>query len=163
MHDHRRPPRQARSATARAAFALAVCAALAVFAAPGTQAADVADVADAAEYSAAASSDAPLHCIALVQLREVKVLDARRIVFRTTGGKAYLSTLARDCPGLARDKAILYRPTLNQLCDLDLITVLETIGDGFTAGASCGLAPFVPLQKEDAVRALRKVPRGPRY
>ena len=116
-----------------------------------------------AAADAGAQSDTPLHCLNLVQLRQAKVLDRHHIVFETSGGKTYMNTLPRPCPGLDQDKPFLYRPTLNQLCDLDVITVLESFGGGFTTAASCGLGAFVPVPSHQVRDVLRKTPRGPRY
>ncbi|MDH3511808.1 MAG: hypothetical protein OER85_13220, partial [Gammaproteobacteria bacterium] len=48
--------------------------------------------------------------------------------------------------------------SLSQLCDLDIITVLNDYGFGFTPGPSCGLGRFYPITKEEA-KALQKAPR----
>ena len=113
--------------------------------------------------AASAQPDQPLHCIDLIQLREAKVLDKQHIMFETSNRRTYMNTLPHPCPGLDRDKPFLYRPTMHQLCDLDVITVLESFGGGFTTGASCGLGKFEPLAKDEAAGMLRKSPRGPRY
>lgn len=52
----------------------------------------------------------------------------------------------------------MYRTSLSQLCDLDMITVLNDFGSGFTPGASCGLGRFYPITKEEA-KELRKKPK----
>jgi len=39
----------------------------------------------------------------------------------------------------------MYRTSLSQLCDLDLITVLESGGFGLMPLSSCGLGRFYPI------------------
>ena len=102
-------------------------------------------------------------CISLPLLRNVKILDRQHIAFELNNHLVYVNTLPRPCPGLTPNKAILYKPTLNQLCNVDLITVLESFGSGFFQGASCGLGKFEPMSKADGAAVLGKKPRGPRY
>ncbi len=54
------------------------------------------------------------------------------------GGPDYMSTLPHKCPGLSKHDTIMYETSLNQLCDLDTITVLNQIGGGFMRGPTCG-------------------------
>jgi hypothetical protein len=49
----------------------------------------------------------------------------------------------------------MYRTSLNQLCDLDIITVLNSLGFGFMRGPSCGLGSFQPVT-EDEVALLKE-------
>jgi len=49
----------------------------------------------------------------------------------------------------------MYRTSLNQLCSLDIITVLDNIGGGFEQAGSCGLGKFKPISKVE-YEALRK-------
>ena len=45
----------------------------------------------------------------------------------------------------------LYLPAvLNQLCNIDMFTVLENIGGGFMPGASCTFGKFYPVSQEEA-------------
>jgi hypothetical protein len=44
----------------------------------------------------------------------------------------------------------MYRTSIGQLCDLDIVTVLDNRGFGFTTGVSCGLGLFYPLTEEEA-------------
>jgi hypothetical protein len=51
----------------------------------------------------------------------------------------------------------MYRTSLPQLCDLDIITVLDDAGFGFMPGASCGLGRFYPITKDEA-KAMKESP-----
>lgn len=84
-------------------------------------------------------------CVQLNRIARTEVVDERTIVFHMNGGDLYANRLPRRCPGLRRDKTIMYKTSMNQLCNVDLITVLDDMGFGFSRGASCGLGSFVPI------------------
>lgn len=104
-----------------------------------------------------------LRCIHPTQLREVKIIDNKHIAFEMNNHEVYVNTLPHPCPGLTPNKAILYKPTLDQLCNVDVVTVLESFGHGFMQGAGCGLGNFELMSKEEGATLLGKKPRGPRY
>jgi hypothetical protein len=89
-------------------------------------------------------------CIALNRIDRSEVIDDQTILFHVNGGKIYANRLPNRCPGLHRNKAIMYKTSLSQLCKVDVITVLENMGFGFQRGASCGLGTFVPISEETA-------------
>lgn len=99
-------------------------------------------------------------CIRLNQLDNTEIIDDRNILFYMRGDQAYLNTLPNRCPGLREERTFMYRTTLSQLCDLDVITVLYNQGFGFTPGASCGLGRFYPITKAEA-DALKEGERKP--
>ena len=86
-------------------------------------------------------------CIPLYRISSVDVLDSQHIRFETHGGPDYMNTLPNKCPGLSKHDPIMYKTSLNRLCDLDTITVLNQIGSGFIQGATCGLGKFVPMEE----------------
>jgi len=90
-------------------------------------------------------SDEPRRCIGLSQIAEVKVIDDQSIEFHMLGGTTYINLLPHRCPGLSPNRAFMYRTSLSQLCDLDLITVLESGGFGLMPLSSCGLGRFYPI------------------
>jgi hypothetical protein len=97
---------------------------------------------------APAAVDGEKKCIALQRIRNTKVIDNQHIRFELLGGKYYMNELPSKCPGLRKDKPFMYKTSLSQLCDLDIITVLEQTGGGYMQGASCGLGKFVPHDKD---------------
>lgn len=99
--------------------------------------------------------DAGIHCLRLSSIRESEIINNRHILFRLPGGKAYVNVLPRACPGLTRQTPFMYRTSLNELCDLDVITILDSIGFGMTPGASCGLGRFYPVDDAD-IEDIRK-------
>ncbi len=84
-------------------------------------------------------------CLRLVDIDQTRILDAQNILFRLKSGRLYISKLAHRCPGLTRDRAISYRLSVPELCDLDIITVIDT-GLHQEVG-SCGLGTFHEVQK----------------
>jgi len=96
------------------------------------------------------------NCLLLTLIDRTEVLDKRSILFYTRGGDICLNRLPHDCPGLRGDKAFMYRTSLNKLCNVDTITVLDSIGFGYSRGASCGLGKFHPVS-EEMVRTLKEM------
>lgn len=89
-------------------------------------------------------------CISLARIDRTEIVDDSTILFYMRGGDIYLNRLARRCPGLRRNKTIMYRTSLNRLCDLDTITVMDNMGFGYSPGASCGLDTFQPVSEDVA-------------
>lgn len=87
-------------------------------------------------------------CIQIIQISNSRILDNRNILFEMSLGPDYLNTLPNACPGMGRNKAIMFVTSLSELCDLDMITVLDQVGGGFMRGATCGLGKFVPVEGE---------------
>ncbi len=88
-------------------------------------------------------------CVSLARIKRTDVVDDQNILFYMNGRKVYLNKLPHKCHGLARADAFMYRTSMSQLCDLDIITVLNNIGFGFMRGPSCGLGTF-SIDKERA-------------
>lgn len=97
-------------------------------------------------------------CLWIPRIDRITVVDKRNVIFYTKGKEVYLNTLNHNCPGLSKNKAIMYRTSLSRLCKIDTITVLDNHGFGFHRGASCGLGDFVAITKEQAreLRAKKK-------
>ena len=96
-------------------------------------------------------------CVSLNRLSKTSVVDESNVLFYMRGGDIYLNRLPHRCAGLRPNKTFMYRTSMSQLCDLDVITVLERIGPGFMPGPSCGLGRFHPITKEEA-KALNAAP-----
>lgn len=89
----------------------------------------------------------PEKCLSLNSIKSTEIIDERHIVFHMRNGDTYYNQLPHRCGGLRRDDTIMYRPTMNRLCDLDFITVLNSGGFGFIQGPSCGLGKFHPTDE----------------
>jgi hypothetical protein len=90
---------------------------------------------------------APTSCIPLSQIRETRVRDDWTIDFIGSGKRVWRNALTHRCPGLRAQNGITYETSLSQLCNTDIVYVLETAG-GLHRGPSCGLGQFVPVQVE---------------
>ena len=84
-------------------------------------------------------------CINTSQIRDTHIADDETILFYMRGGDVYRNTLRHNCPGLKRTGRFSYRVTVNRLCSVDSIRVLESFGGNFTPGMSCGLAEFYAI------------------
>lgn len=97
----------------------------------------------------------PERCVHLGRIDRTDVLDDRNIIFYMKGDKIYRNVLPHRCPGLRRRDAFMYRTSMSQLCNVDIITVLESRVVGFLPGASCGLGMFYPVTEQE-VKALKE-------
>ena len=100
----------------------------------------------------AVSTGAPVSCLNLQSIRESRVRSDQVIDFRTNSQKWYRNTLPHSCPSLGFDEAFSYETSLNQLCSVDIITVLRNSGGGLSRGASCGLGKFQPVSLPKAAK-----------
>ena len=93
-------------------------------------------------------------CVGLTQIDGIDIIDKQNIVFRMNNGGYYLNRLPNSCSTLYRDKAIMYKTSLSELCNVDIITVLDSIGGGYEPAGACGLGKFKPISKAeyDAMR-----------
>jgi len=99
------------------------------------------------------------NCVQIVRLRQSHILDDQTIVFEMRGNEYYRNDLPNRCPRLGFERAFTYATSITQLCNVDIITVLQNFGGSVQPGASCGLGKFVPITKEEFV-ALRKEKRS---
>jgi hypothetical protein len=85
------------------------------------------------------NSDGNPRCLPLNSIKKMEIVDDQTILFHMRGGDVWINRLPHRCPGLRRNTPIKYRTSLNRLCDLDIITVLDF---DMRPGASCGLGKF---------------------
>lgn len=86
-------------------------------------------------------------CINRSQIRNSRVRSDQVIDFEMRGSKVYRNTLPNTCPRLGFEEAFTYTTSINQLCNTEIIYVLEQIGSGPPQrGAGCGLGMFVPVE-----------------
>ena len=103
-----------------------------------------AGTADAKPVPPATPVGKPLDCVNLQDIRETRVRDDQTIDFYLNGGKTYRNTLPYKCSGLGFQQSFSYKTSLNRLCSVDLITVIQQ-GGGPVQGATCGLGKFQPV------------------
>lgn len=87
----------------------------------------------------------PVNCVQINRIRSTSIVDDQTVDFRMSNGTIYRNTLPNSCPGLNAADAFSYRTSQSQLCNVDIIRVLNT-GGGPRFGASCGLGQFVPVK-----------------
>jgi hypothetical protein len=95
-------------------------------------------------------ADEARDCITLMEIDRTRVADDDTILFYMRGGDVYRNELPNRCPTLDFEERFMYRVTTGRLCSVDVITVIDDVGFGFTPGASCGLGEFEPISEEEA-------------
>lgn len=106
----------------------------------------------AAQMSAWVEAGEPQDCIPLNRIRETRVLSDQVIDFIMDNGEVFRNTLPHKCPQLGFQESFGYQTSLNQLCNVDIITVIIP-GVGPNTGASCGLGRFTPMKAAEAPAA----------
>ncbi|MDJ0642482.1 MAG: hypothetical protein QNJ15_06675 [Erythrobacter sp.] len=91
-------------------------------------------------------------CIMRSQIRNTRVRSDQVIDFEMRGGKIYRNVLPNKCPRLGFEEAFSYSTSINQLCNTEIIYVVENFGGQIQRGAGCGMGRFVPVEyvEEDA-------------
>lgn len=95
------------------------------------------------------------HCVQVRSIDQIDIVDSDTLVFRMRGDEVYRNELPYNCPGLQQGDTLMYRTTVGQVCDLDIVTVLEDWGFGFAPGPSCGLGMFHPITEQIADELLQ--------
>ncbi|GER06842.1 hypothetical protein GCM10007972_11710 [Iodidimonas muriae] len=85
-------------------------------------------------------------CISLTRISQSHVLSDTEIFFEMRGREGYLSNLPNRCPQLGFYESFTYSTSTGQLCNTDIITVLNRSS---VAGASCGLGKFVAYKLKE--------------
>lgn len=91
-----------------------------------------------------------VHCLNLKRIDRIEILDEEKLLFHMTGDEVYVNALPHRCTSLDRRDTLMYRTSSSQLCSLDVITVLEPLGFGFSPGISCGLGKFYAVTQDQA-------------
>ncbi|NJM49889.1 MAG: hypothetical protein HC843_02565 [Sphingomonadales bacterium] len=89
----------------------------------------------------------PKNCLNIRQIRSTHVVDENSIDFKMTNGKIYRNTMPQGCSGLRFEEAFSYRVTTGQLCNVDIIRVLQNFGGRIEQGEACGLGKFQQIEK----------------
>jgi hypothetical protein len=108
----------------------------------------------AADGAAQGDAQASPSCLYLPMIDRTEIVDTRNILFYMKDRTVYQNALPRACATLEQTKPFLYRVGMNQICDLDMITVLEQWSIGFTPGETCGLGKFRLVNDAD-IEALK--------
>ena len=81
-------------------------------------------------------------CIDLARIKDLDVIDDQTILFHMIGNKTYKNMLPHRCTMLGFEKGIAYQTSMNRLCNVDTIKVLNY-------GATCILGMFEPYVEDD--------------
>jgi hypothetical protein len=85
-------------------------------------------------------------CLTVNRIRETQILNNKQILFKMNGDETYLAE-PKSCPGLSRGLALSYDATINQLCNITTITLLDASSPVPSRG-SCGIERFEKLEKK---------------
>ncbi|WP_417318489.1 hypothetical protein [Emcibacter sp.] len=85
-------------------------------------------------------------CVSVSFIDHTQVLDDWHIIFHMKGKKIYLNKLPRRCHRLGFERSFAYKVSVNQLCNVDMITVFDNSG---IPGPRCGLGDFEELKKKE--------------
>lgn len=117
-----------------------------------------ASAAGAQQAAAPADAAGPKRCLDLIRIENTTVVDNKHIVFHLSGGQMYLNTLDHPCVGLNDHDPFSYEARMDQLCDLDMITVLHQQGGMLVrSGPSCGIGKFEKVTKDQVDMLKRAV------
>ena len=97
-----------------------------------------------------AESGEARNCVDLMRIDHTEVVDDDTVLFYMRNGGVFRNELRQSCPTLGFEERFMYRTTLTQLCNIDVLTVLQDVGFGFMPTASCGLGKFEPIDEQTA-------------
>jgi hypothetical protein len=89
----------------------------------------------------------PKSCVRRSQIRSTNVIDNQTIDFKMRGGDIYRNTLPHKCGGLGFEESFSYRTSVNQLCNVDIIRVLDSTAGQIRERNACGLGKFHKIEK----------------
>ena len=80
-------------------------------------------------------------------IRSTDVIDDETIDFRMNNGDIYRNHLPSKCSGLGFERAFSYKTSTNQLCNVDIIRVLDQTAGRLDTRGACGLGKFQQIEK----------------
>ncbi len=90
-------------------------------------------------------------CLPVRDIEETRPVEPRAVLFRTGANRWFRNDLAGACPGLARERTLVFRAAVGQVCENDIVDVVDPVaGQAF---GFCRLGPFTPVV----------IPRGSRF
>jgi hypothetical protein len=105
---------------------------------------------DVAGIDAIATDADSQQCVSLQRIWRTDIIDSSNIVFYMRDRTIFLNTLPHKCPGLRSHDGFAYKTSINQLCNVDTITVIRGGNPSSPAarGSTCGLGMFRPVSAE---------------
>jgi hypothetical protein len=93
-------------------------------------------------------SEDGVSCIPLTQISTTKIIGNQAIEFKMRGGTDYINILPRKCHALSPNRILSWETSLNRLCRLDILKVLDRVGSDIQMVGACGLGYFHPLPED---------------
>lgn len=87
------------------------------------------------------------NCISRSRIRSTDVIDDQTIDFKMINGDIYRNKLPNKCSGLGFEEAFSYRTSTPQLCNVDIIRVLDNTAGRLDTRGACGLGKFQEIKK----------------
>jgi hypothetical protein len=128
-----------KTTTVLPAIALLLCSAVAL-----GQARTPVEPGDPGPLEAYMATGETTNCLYVPRITRTEVIDNQTILFHMGRRDVYMNRLPRSCPGLARERAFSYEVRTSQLCNVDIIRVLDPISRRSTS--ACGLGQFERLE-----------------
>jgi len=89
----------------------------------------------------------PKSCILRSSISSTEVIDNQTIDFKMRNGDIYRNRLPNNCPGLGFEEAFSYKSSTSQLCNVDIIHVLDDTAGRLDTRGACGLGKFQQIEK----------------
>lgn len=93
-----------------------------------------------------------IRCIPLHQIKSTEVVDDQTIKFQLRNGKVYTNHLPHRCNSLSFYKAFTYATSQSELCNVDIISAVDSSSGEVRKEASCGLGMFELSDKQPALK-----------
>lgn len=87
----------------------------------------------------------PVHCISLRPTESSEIIEGTAILYNGLGGRIYVNRPRSGADSLRRDDIIVTRTITDQLCNTDIVTLVEPMSH-FSRGF-VNLGDFVPYAK----------------
>ena len=98
-------------------------------------------------------------CLSTRRIRKVSVLDEQHVNFQVGRSDNYLVQFKRRCPGLRRNKGVVYETRVQRLCQNDSLRAISEFGE---MTVRCQIPKFQSITPEQLAmlkETLRKKPR----
>jgi len=89
----------------------------------------------------------PVNCLSLPRVSSSTIVDQTAIIYKVSNRLWYVNRPdGGSCPALQPQRTLVTHLTMSELCDLDIVRVVDMQGPAMEYG-SCGLGKFVPYTK----------------
>lgn len=103
-----------------------------------------------AQLQADGAYPATRRCLPSERFDAVTVLDDQHLLFRSTGGEAWINALRTRCTGLQRGHELEFRGNGMRICNLDAADAVNRFMLWWRSGPVCTLGKFHRLSEDQA-------------